>query len=46
MNQSYNENRGVHSKSFIYYTGTGHCPSTSHSYIKVTHHEGNNSKED
>ena len=34
MNQSYNENRGVHSKSLIYCTGTGHCPSTSHSYIK------------
>ena len=27
----------MYSKSFIYCTGTGHCPSTSHSYIKVTH---------
>ena len=26
--------------------GTGHCPSTSHSYIKATHHEWNNSKEE
>ena len=24
----------------------GHCPSTSHLYIKVTHHEWNNSKEE
>ena len=43
---NYNENRGVHSKSFIYCTGTGHCPGISHSYIKVTHHEWINSKEE
>ena len=40
-----NENRGVHSKSFIC-TGTGHCPSSDHSYIKATHHEWSNSKEE
>ena len=27
MNQNNNENRRVHTKSFIYCTGTGHCPS-------------------
>ena len=26
MKQSHNENRGVHSKSFIYWAKTGHCP--------------------
>ena len=46
MKQKHNENRGVHSKSFIYCTGIGHCPSTGHTYIKKTHHEWNNSKEE
>ena len=27
-------------------TGTGHCPSTGYPYIKATHHEWNNSKEE
>ena len=30
----------------LYCTGTGHCPSTGHSYIKATYHEWNNSKEE
>ena len=46
MNQNYNENRGVHGKLVIFCAGTGHCPSTSHSFIKVTHREWNNSKEE
>ena len=46
MNQTNNENRGMHGKSINYYTGTGHCPSTGHPYIKTTHHERNNSKEE
>ena len=46
MNKNHNENRGVHSKLFTYCTGTGHYPSTGHSYIKATHHEWNNSKEE
>ena len=46
MNQNHNENKEVHSKSLIYPTGIGHCPSANHSYIKVTHHEWNNSKEE
>ena len=46
MNQNHNENKEVHSKSLIYCTGIGHCPSTDHSYIKATHHEWNNSKEE
>ena len=46
MNQTHNENKGVHSKSLIYCTGIGHCPSTDHSYVKATHHEYNNSKEE
>ena len=46
MNQTHNENKGVHSKSLIYCTGIGHCPSTDHSYVKATHHECNNSKEE
>ena len=29
-----------------YYIGTGHCPSTGHPYIKATHHEWNNSREE
>ena len=36
----------VNRKSFINCTGTGHCPSTGHSYIKRTHYEWNNSKEE
>ena len=40
-----NENRGVHSKSYIC-IGTGHFPSSDHSYIKATHHECKNSKEE
>ena len=40
MNQNHDENRGVHSKSYIY------CTSTGHSYIKTTHHGWNNSKEE
>ena len=44
MNQTDNENKGVQSKSLIYCTGIGHCPSTDHSYVKATHHECNNSK--
>ena len=43
---NHNENRGIHGKSINYYTGTGHCPSTGHLYIKATHHEWNNSKEE
>ena len=46
MNQTHNENKGVHSKSLIYMTGKGHYPSTDHSYVKATHHECNNSKEE
>ena len=46
MNQTHNENKGVYSKSLIYCTGIGHCPSTDHSYVKATHHECNNSKEE
>ena len=46
MNQTHNENKGVHSESLIYCTGIGHCPSTDHSYVKATHHECNNSKEE
>ena len=46
MNQTHDENRGIHGKSINYYTGTGHCPSTGHPYIKATHHEWNNSKEE
>ena len=45
MNQNHNENKGVHSKSLIYCTGIGYCPSTDHTYIKATHHEWNNSKQ-
>ena len=37
MNQTHDENRGIHGKSINYYTGTGHCPSTGHPYIKATH---------
>ena len=46
MNQNQNENKGVHSKSLIYCTGIGHCPSIDHSYIMATHYEWNNSKEE
>ena len=46
MNQNHNENKEVHSKSLIYCTGIGHCPSTDHSCIEATHHEWNNSKEE
>ena len=46
MNQTHNENKGVYSKSLIYCTGIGHCPCTDHSYVKATHHECNNSKEE
>ena len=46
MNQTHDENRGIHGKSINYYTGTGHCPSTGHPYIKATYHEWNNSKEE
>ena len=46
MNQNHNENKGAHSKSLIYCTGIGHCPSIDHSYIKATHNEWNNSKEE
>ena len=46
MNQNHDENKEVHSKSLIYCTGIGHCPSTDHSYIKATHHEWNKSKEE
>ena len=46
MNQNDDENRGIHGKSINYYTGTGHCPSTGRPYIKATHHEWNNSKEE
>ena len=48
MNQTHDENRGIHGKSINYYTGTGHCPSrpTGHPYIKAKHHEWNNSKEE
>ena len=35
----------LNSKSFIC-TGIGHCPSTGHSYLKATHHEWNNLKEE
>ena len=34
MNQNDDENRGIHGKSINYYTGTGHCPSTGHPYIR------------
>ena len=37
MKQSHNENRGIHSKSFIYWTEIGHCPSIGHSYIYRQH---------
>ena len=46
MNQNDDENRGTHDKSIIYYTCTVHCPSTGHPYMKATHHEWNNSKEE
>ena len=46
MNQTHDENRGIHGKSINYYTGTGHCPSTGLPYIKATHHDCHNSKEE
>ena len=41
MNQNHNENKEVHSKSLIYCTGIGRCPSTDHSYIKDCIYKGN-----
>ena len=49
MNQKHNENRGVHSKSFIYCHGTLHCLVAyyiDHAYIEATRYEWNNSKEE
>ena len=47
MNQNHNENRGVHSKSFISCTGeVTALVLVIHIYIKATHHEWNNSKEE
>ena len=40
MNQIDDKNRGIHDKSINYYSGTGHCPSTGHPYIKSTHMNG------
>ena len=49
MNQKHNENRGVHSKSFIYCHGTPRCLVAYYiddAYIEVTRYEWNNSKEE